>query len=47
VLSDCHETSIWHLGDEGNDFLDPKEALRNQGCSEGLKPPASSRLLAV
>lgn len=22
-------------------------ALRNQGCSEGLKPPASSRLLAV
>lgn len=24
-----------------------KGALRNQGCSEGLKPPASSRLLAV
>ena len=24
-----------------------KVALRNQGCSEGLKPPASSRLLAV
>ncbi|MFJ6028525.1 hypothetical protein ACIQCN_13765 [Pseudarthrobacter sp. NPDC092424] len=26
---------------------EPMMALRNQGCSEGLKPPASSRLLAV
>ena len=30
-----------------NMYKNTKAALRNQGCSEGLKPPASSRLLAV